>query len=146
MFVNGYKSTFDVSFFTVLINTFLLIVGPTVVFNFFEDFRSLNGFCVLCKGSPKSITMLGIVFGLAMAGVAMATQICDISFFSDGLPELSSNECPIFFLLETSFPMKSVGIDMSALISCGIVNNPSTINNIVRETYHEFHPCSLVLE
>ena len=82
MSVNGVNCDGDVQFSSVLMSRILLFVGSIVVSKVFGiSLSCLNECGWFSKGFPKSITMLEFAFGLAMA-----TQICGASLFSEGSP------------------------------------------------------------
>jgi hypothetical protein len=58
----------------VLINIFLVIVGSIVGSIICELCAFLDEFSLIYEGYSKFITMLEIIFGVAMAGSAMATK------------------------------------------------------------------------
>lgn len=65
-------------------------------------------------------------------GSAMATEICSVSFHSDGSPLVSFIDGSILFFMKIGLLVRSAGISMLALISCWTINDPSAINNMVR--------------
>ena len=76
MSFNGAKSDCDVPYFTMLISTFLLIVGFTIALKKFEIFPSLNESHLICKWLPKCIFMSGTDICSVMVGSAMAAKTC----------------------------------------------------------------------